>query len=191
MKLRFQLVTATQIRNLISSIKALFLAPTFWVPKEALREKCPNTEFFLVRIFLYLDWIRTRKNSVFALFSRIEAFQNRSFDSGNEALNLSCNSKLQTKPQIWIVLASWKRNFYPQKEASIPVTEFRFCPKKSSFLTYHKTSNSKLRFQLVITNQTWSFSSRTEAFFSFLFQKHVADFGNKTVILETSFKFES
>ena len=22
------------------------------------REKCPNTEFFLVRIFLYLDWIR-------------------------------------------------------------------------------------------------------------------------------------
>ena len=23
-----------------------------------LREKCPNTEFFLVRIFLYLDWIQ-------------------------------------------------------------------------------------------------------------------------------------
>ena len=23
------------------------------------REKCPNTEFFLVRIFLYSDWIRT------------------------------------------------------------------------------------------------------------------------------------
>ena len=23
----------------------------------ALREKCPNREFFLVRIFLYLDWI--------------------------------------------------------------------------------------------------------------------------------------
>ena len=23
-----------------------------------LREKCPNTELFLVRIFLYLDWIQ-------------------------------------------------------------------------------------------------------------------------------------
>ena len=34
----------------------------------ALREKCPNTEFFLVRIFLYLDWIRrfTEKISVFS-----------------------------------------------------------------------------------------------------------------------------
>ena len=27
-------------------------------PKLALREKCPNTELFLVRIFLYLDWTR-------------------------------------------------------------------------------------------------------------------------------------
>ena len=28
-------------------------------------EKCLNTEFFLFRIFPHLDWIRTRKNSVF------------------------------------------------------------------------------------------------------------------------------
>ena len=50
-----------------------------------LREKCPNTEFFLVSIFLYSDWIlrftvnlciqskyrkiRTRKNIVFGHFS--------------------------------------------------------------------------------------------------------------------------
>ena len=26
--------------------------------KFALREKCPNREFFLVRIFLYSDWIQ-------------------------------------------------------------------------------------------------------------------------------------
>ena len=26
--------------------------------KFTLREKCPNTEFFLVRIFLYSDWIQ-------------------------------------------------------------------------------------------------------------------------------------
>ena len=52
----------------------------------SLREKCPNTELFLVRIFLYMDWIRrfmvnlriqskyrkiwTRNNSVFGHFSR-------------------------------------------------------------------------------------------------------------------------
>ena len=37
------------------------------------REKYPNTEVFLVRIFLYSDWIQkntARNNSVFGLFSR-------------------------------------------------------------------------------------------------------------------------
>ena len=32
--------------------------------KELLREKCPNTELFLVRIFPHLGWIRTRNYSV-------------------------------------------------------------------------------------------------------------------------------
>ena len=52
----------------------------------ALREKCPNTELFLVRIFLYSDWIRsiqskcririirTRNKSVFGHFSRSVTF---------------------------------------------------------------------------------------------------------------------
>ena len=35
---------------------------------ETLREKCPNTELFLVRIFTNLDGIRTRSNSVFGHF---------------------------------------------------------------------------------------------------------------------------
>ena len=41
--------------------------------RHTLRENCPNMEFFLVRIFLYSDWIqeiRIRKNCVFGLFSR-------------------------------------------------------------------------------------------------------------------------
>ena len=38
----------------------------------SLREKCPNTDFFLVRIFPHSDWIRTRKNSVSGHFSRSE-----------------------------------------------------------------------------------------------------------------------
>ena len=54
----------------------------------SLREKCPNIEFFLVRIFQHLDRvslriqsecekIRTRKNSVFGHFSR-SGFQTQS-----------------------------------------------------------------------------------------------------------------
>ena len=34
----------------------------------SLREKYPNTEFFLVRIFQYLDWIQTSKNYPFGDF---------------------------------------------------------------------------------------------------------------------------
>ena len=44
----------------------------------SLREECPNTEFFLVRIFLYSVRIqkktRTRKNSVFGHFSRSDFY---------------------------------------------------------------------------------------------------------------------
>ena len=51
-----------------------------------MREKCPNTEFFLVHIFLCSDWVgylriqseysklRTRNNSVFGHFSRSALF---------------------------------------------------------------------------------------------------------------------
>ena len=42
---------------------------TTWNRYPTLREKCPNTEFFLVRIFPYSDWIRrdTEYLSVFSL----------------------------------------------------------------------------------------------------------------------------
>ena len=36
----------------------------------SMREMCPNTEFFLVRILPHSNWIRTWKNSVFGHFSR-------------------------------------------------------------------------------------------------------------------------
>ena len=35
----------------------------------SMSKKCPNTEFFLACIFLYLDWICTRYNSKFGHFS--------------------------------------------------------------------------------------------------------------------------
>ena len=40
------------------------------ISARTLPEKCPNTEFFLVLIFLYSNWIWTRQNSVFRHFSR-------------------------------------------------------------------------------------------------------------------------
>ena len=61
----------------------------------SLRKKCPNTEFFLVRIFSHSGWIRirieylriqsecgkirTRKNSVFGHFSRVAVEKNSYF----------------------------------------------------------------------------------------------------------------
>ena len=42
----------------------------FSLYNSALREKCPNTEFFLVRIQSEYRKIRTRKNTAFRHFSR-------------------------------------------------------------------------------------------------------------------------
>ena len=47
------------------------------IKNQTLREKCRNTEFFLVLIFLYsvrIQEIQTRKNSVFEHFLRSEVF---------------------------------------------------------------------------------------------------------------------
>ena len=59
---------------------------------DSLLEKCPNTELFLVRIFLHSEWIRvslriqsecgkkrTRKNSVFGHFSRSDCLWKKSW----------------------------------------------------------------------------------------------------------------
>ena len=54
----------------LSIVFNLKFAVAAW--KRILFEKCPNTEFFLVRILSECDKIRTRKNSVFEHFSRSE-----------------------------------------------------------------------------------------------------------------------
>ena len=48
---------------LYSELPTVFLA-------RALCEKCPNTEFFLVHIFVYSGWTQARNNSVSGHFSR-------------------------------------------------------------------------------------------------------------------------
>ena len=82
-----QIMCRTYFRKQNAIVKQNFIA-------KSLREKCPNTEFFLVRIFLYSDWIesftpiysvnlriqskyrqiRTRENSIFEHFSRSTDF---------------------------------------------------------------------------------------------------------------------
>ena len=70
-QLRYCLQIWLLILNKFKRINNFFFTPEIIrTPIFTLREKCPNMEFFLVRIFLYSDWIRTRKNSVFAHFSR-------------------------------------------------------------------------------------------------------------------------
>ena len=81
--------------KLQKSLLSSFLC-SFYLFKNSLREKCPNTDFFLVRFFLYSDWIqiiqseyrkiqsiqseyrkiRSRKNSVFGHFSRSDLLAN-------------------------------------------------------------------------------------------------------------------
>ena len=56
----------------------------------------------------------------------------------------------------------------------------------ASFPTSYKNSNSKLRFQLVITNQTWRFVSRTE---TFLPEQKLFFSGNMLPISETKLQF--
>ena len=55
-----------------------------------LREKCQNTQLFLVRIFPLSDWIRTRINSVFGNFLRC-VFSFWFFDLINSLCNLISN----------------------------------------------------------------------------------------------------
>ena len=80
-----------QLQSIPNSIFFLLLLSTFYcyifpgdkyqtvasygiIRNKFLRDNYPNTEFVLVRIFHYLDWIRrfTRKNSIFGHFSRKE-----------------------------------------------------------------------------------------------------------------------
>ena len=58
------------LRNVAkNTITTRLLFKISYILNLTLREKCPNTEFFLVRIFPHLDWIRrdTKYLSVFSL----------------------------------------------------------------------------------------------------------------------------
>ena len=71
----------------------LYIKCFLFVSSISLREKCPNTEFFLIRTFPHSDWmrrdslriqsecgkIRARKNFIFGLFSGSLSFF-KSFD---------------------------------------------------------------------------------------------------------------
>ena len=94
-----------------------------------LREKCPNKEFFLVRIFPYSDWIRvslriqskcgkirTRKNSVFGHFSRSVSYL---LKMGKVKKKKTQLKKIPitslTLPQPWLRI----KNSFRNSEASI------------------------------------------------------------------------
>ena len=62
--------------NVLGNLSDVFNVYSFFksMPNHTLREKYPNTEFLLVRIFLYSDWTwrfpTARKSFVFGHFSR-------------------------------------------------------------------------------------------------------------------------
>ena len=64
----------------IKEFQHIFVSKGYAYKKSALREKCPNTEFFLVRIFVYSYWIQEdtdQKNPVIGHFSRSGAVRHR------------------------------------------------------------------------------------------------------------------
>ena len=83
-----------------------------------LHKKCPNTELFLVRTFLYLDWIRrftfeyrkirTRSNFAFGHFSRSV---NDTFSLANLVTN-STRFKLNKATPIALMLTNKPKSFY-------------------------------------------------------------------------------
>ena len=66
------------LKNLLGKISHTFYVEACCIEKNnlssSLREKCLNTEFFLVRIFLYSDWIQEytdqKKFSIWTLFTQ-------------------------------------------------------------------------------------------------------------------------
>ena len=79
------LIASAKVQNAVGAFHLPILVgkfPTLYTNR--LCEKCPNTEIFLIRILLYLDWIRifnskyrkiwTSKNSVFGHISGSDIF---------------------------------------------------------------------------------------------------------------------
>ena len=69
----------------------------------SLREKCPNTEFFRVRIFPHSDWIR--RDTALRIQSecgKIRAWKNLVFG------HFSCSVKVILKFLIWVVLSNYR-----------------------------------------------------------------------------------
>ena len=58
--LRTRVIRTPQISMTKLFAKIVNGVKLFYFAKCSLREKCPNTEFFLVRVFLYSDWIEEK-----------------------------------------------------------------------------------------------------------------------------------
>ena len=71
--------------------------------KYTLREKCPNTEFFLVRSLSHSDWIQTRKISAFGHFSRSDMILKRS-DIADRSLSIGISHVLQGPTPILLCI---------------------------------------------------------------------------------------
>ena len=90
---RFEALFPTYYCN--SNLKLCFQNQSFDSGIEAsMREKKPNTEFFLVRIQSKYRKIRTRKNYVFGHFSRNASFGTQNFGARNKALILEIKFRI-------------------------------------------------------------------------------------------------
>ena len=156
--------------------------------KRPLREKSPNTEFSLIHIFLYSHWLRskspysvriqenrTRKNSVFGLFSRSGSVRiSASFSEGflvRSQVRINAQVRLRTHLKLVTNLNKVKEGFCDQFGKEFWKEFWVFCEKSTCFIhfiqsgwfSYHYWCFSKYPRLTKCQVQT---SAREKAFFS-------------------------
>ena len=74
-RILISLAVCWKVDDYLSLINCLFSEQMLQWTVSSLREKCPNTRIFLVRIFLHSDWIRIllRKSPYYSVNLRIQS----------------------------------------------------------------------------------------------------------------------
>ena len=75
LRILISLAVCWKVDDYLSLINCLFSEQMLQWTVSSLREKCPNTRIFLVRIFLHSDWIRIllRKSPYYSVNLRIQS----------------------------------------------------------------------------------------------------------------------
>ena len=123
--------------------------------KLSLREKCPNTEVLLVRIFLYSDWIRTRKYSVFGHFSRSVSWKFRIPTIYNFVVAIFLKSSLLFNSFYCLLLfinKTWRLNNLNTRTAmNAKISRFVICVEEIIYLLLYSLHDCIFNLTIILS----------------------------------------